>query len=368
MAPRNTLELQVAQIWEDILNVSRVGVMDRFFEIGGNSLLAVRLMTRIEKQFGKELPLATLFQASTVEQLASVLSQQVGPETWRPLVAIQPKGTRAPFFCVHPIGGTVLLYYDLARYLGEDQPFYAMQAPGLLAEDDCQTSIDDMAMLYNRELREVQPSGPYRLGGYSFGGIVAFEMAQQLLRDGQSVELVALFDGGAPKNVAKLSGEVEDALILAELLKERAHMSGQELQLPHEEILGTAPEERLSHVVNVAKNAGVVPIELELDWVKRFLWGFKLRAGAASRYMPSIYPGRITFFRSTERDQDTIKTMQHAGVDLNDHTFGWSEFSAEPIEVIFVPGYHETLMLEPNVQTLAERLRLCLDRSEPTRI
>jgi amino acid adenylation domain-containing protein len=368
VAPRNTLELQLAQIWEDILNISRASVMDKFFEIGGNSILAVRLMRRIEKQFGKELPLAMLFQAPTIEQLASVLSQYVGPEAWRPLVAIQPRGTRPPFFCVHPIGGTVLCYYDLARYLGEDQPFYAMQAPGLLTEEDRQTSIEEMATLYNRELREVQPSGPYRLGGYSFGGIVAFEMAQQLLRDGESVALVALFDGGAPKNVAKLSGEIEDALILAELLKERARSSGQELQLPHEEIFSTAPEERLSHVLNLAKTAGVVPMEVELDWIKRFLHGFKLRAGAASRYMPSVYPGCLTYFRSTDRDQDTIKTMQHAGVDLNDHTFGWSEFSAEPIEVIFVPGYHETLMLEPYVQTLAERLRWCLDRSKSTNL
>jgi amino acid adenylation domain-containing protein len=364
VAPRNTVELELAHIWEDTLNLPRVGVTDKFFEIGGNSFLAVRLMSRIEKQFGKELPLATLFQAPTVEQLASAVHQHVGPEAWRPLVAIQPRGARPPFFCIHPIGGTVLCYYDLARHLGEDQPFYALQAPGLLEEEDCQTSIEDMATRYIRELREVQPSGPYWLGGYSFGGVVAFEMAQQLLRDGQSVALLALFDGGAPNYASRVSDEVEDSLILAELLKERARNSGQELRIPHEEILATMPEDRLSHVLNMAKTAGVVPVEIELEWVTRFLRGFKLRAEAASRYMPRIFPGRLTFFRSTEVDRDTVKTMERMGVDLNDLTRGWSELSAEPIEVIRIPGYHETLMLEPYVQKLAESLRSYLNQPE----
>ena len=134
MAPRTPLEALIAEIWQDVLEVDRVGVYDNFFDIGGHSLLAVRLFAQIEKAFGRQLPLATLFQAPTVEQLASILRQEGWSAPWSCLVEIQPGGSKPPFFCIHSSGGHIgLSYYELARHLGSDQPLYGLQALGWTA-------------------------------------------------------------------------------------------------------------------------------------------------------------------------------------------------------------------------------------------
>ncbi|MCP4660889.1 MAG: AMP-binding protein, partial [bacterium] len=128
-APRDLVELRLTRIWEELLGVARVGIRTRFFDLGGYSLLAVRLMARIRQEFGRDLPLATLFQEGTIEHLAAILRRE-GDETRRKaLVAIRPEGSGRPFFCVHPVGGNVLCYSDLARHLGGDSPFYGLQVP-----------------------------------------------------------------------------------------------------------------------------------------------------------------------------------------------------------------------------------------------
>ena len=197
VAPRDTLELQLVQIWEDILGLRPVGVTDNFFDLGGHSLLAVRLIARIHKQFGQKLPLPTLFQGATIEQLAGVLRRSPTPLRCSPLVGIHLGGSGRPFFCVHPVGGSILCYAGLSRRLGPDQPFYGLQHPGLDGEWAPYTRIEEMASDYLTALRAVQPEGPYLLGGWSLGGIVAFEMAQQLEARGQKVALLALLDASA---------------------------------------------------------------------------------------------------------------------------------------------------------------------------
>src|SRR5205807_4621015 len=144
------------------------------------------LFAQIEEQLGKRLPLATLFQAPTVAQLAGILKKENAP-SWSSLVSIQTLGSRLPFFCVHAVGGNVLEYYDLARHLGSDQPFYGLQSQGLDGKQAPLTRIEEMAAYYIKEIRKVQPEGPYAVGGRSFGGIVAFEMACQLHAQGQEV-------------------------------------------------------------------------------------------------------------------------------------------------------------------------------------
>jgi acyl carrier protein len=194
VAPRDTLELQLAQIWEDVLNVRPIGVTDNFFTLGGHSLLAVRLIALLQQQFEQNLPLATLFLAPTIEHLASTLGQPMDERQWSPLVKIQSGGSKRPFFCVPGAGGNVIYFYHLARYLGSDQPFYDLQARGLDGEQMPHAQVEDMAAYYIEALQTVQPQGPYLLGGHSFGSYVAFEMALQLLHQGQEVAMLAILD------------------------------------------------------------------------------------------------------------------------------------------------------------------------------
>jgi pimeloyl-ACP methyl ester carboxylesterase len=203
-------------------------VKDDFFNLGGDSLSAVRLMLEIEQHFGQKLSLATLFPSSTIEHLASILRQATGSRLSSPLVAIQPSGAKPPFFCVHPIGGNVLCYLDLARHLGEDQPFYGLQASGIDGEGEPKSRIEGMAGYYIEAIREIQPQGPYLLGGWSFGGVVAFEMAQQLHSSGEQVALLALIDSSARHHNSQAM-EVDTAATLAWFAKIWAVILGRSL-------------------------------------------------------------------------------------------------------------------------------------------
>jgi acyl carrier protein len=185
---------QLAHIWQKFLRVGSIGLDQNYFDLGGDSSLAVQMFAEIEKTFGIKLPLATLYEAPTIEELSRLLRDQTSDSGWSPLVAIQPTGSRPPLFCMHPHGGNVLLYRDLSRHLGSDQPFYGLQSQGLDGTTPPLTQVADMAALYVKEIRRVQPHGPYYLGGYCLGGAIAFEMAQQLQADGEPVALVALFD------------------------------------------------------------------------------------------------------------------------------------------------------------------------------
>ena len=198
VAGRDALEAQLVNLWENILCVHPIGITDDFFSLGGHSLLGVRLFAQIEEKFGKRLPLTTLFQAPTIEQLAEVLRRDSWSPPWSSLVPIQPGGSRPAFYCVHEYDGNVLHYRELARALGPDQPFFGLQAQGADGKRPPLSRFEDIAAHYVEEIRAFQPEGPYVLGGSSYGGLVAFEMAQQLYAQGQKVALLALFDTWSP--------------------------------------------------------------------------------------------------------------------------------------------------------------------------
>ena len=206
VAPRNELERQITEIWEELLEIQSISIRDDFFELDGDSLQAVDLFAQIERQFGKKLPISTLFQAGTVEALAQIIAQgedlALKPDkseaSWSSLVEIQPNGTKPPLFCIHALGGGVLCYRELAMYLGTEQPVYGLQPRGLDGKQPPLTKVEDMASHYLEEIQRVQPQGPYFLAGYSFGGVIAFEMAQQLHKQGEKVDLLAMIDTCRP--------------------------------------------------------------------------------------------------------------------------------------------------------------------------
>ncbi len=213
LAPRSQAEQALAAIWAQVLGLERVGVEDNFFELGGHSLLAIRLFAAIEAELGKRLPLAALFEGPSIARLAELLSRDGWVPPWSPLVPIQPEGSRPPLFCIHGGGSQVLIYRNLAVRLGREQPLYGLQPVGLDGRQPGLERVEDMAATYLQAIRTRQPCGPYYLAGLSFGGVVAFEMAQQLRAQGQEVALLALFDTQLEASLADLESARRRSLL-----------------------------------------------------------------------------------------------------------------------------------------------------------
>jgi thioesterase domain-containing protein/acyl carrier protein len=341
VAPRDSVELQLVQIWERLLGTRPIGVTDNFFELGGHSLIAVRLMGRIQDRFQRELPLATLFQRATIEQLAQVLRDQQGTLPQSSLVEMRA-GTSRPLFCVHPVGGTVLGYHRLAHLLSPEQSVYGLQARGLYADEEPHTRIEEMAADYIEALRAVQPQGPYLLAGHSMGGVIAFEMSQQLQTHGQEVALLALMDSWAPVYIP----EHDDVMLLVQF--------AQELNLPvtTDDLSHRHPDEQLTYMVEQAQLAHALPPGVGIEQARRLLHLYKNNVRAIRSYVPQLNQCRITLFRSSE---------QLTGTSL-DPASGWRSLTAQELEIHDVPGNHVTMNIEPHVKTLAERLQNCIDQ------
>ncbi|MFZ0638726.1 MAG: alpha/beta fold hydrolase, partial [Candidatus Acidiferrales bacterium] len=347
VAPRDDLELQLTRIWEEVLRVRPIGVRDNFFELGGHSLLAIRLFALIEIRLGRKLPLTAVFQGATVEHLVGVLRQQTtrGPQS--SLVPIQPGGSKRPLFLVHPAGGHVFPYVHLAQFLGPDQPCYGLQAKGLEDGQDPHTRIEDMATYYIQALQTMQPTGPYLLGGWSMGGVVAFEMAQQLHAQGQRVALLALLDGRIPTPEETFPDEDANVILLVE------RYFGISFG-PMESLAQLSKDEQLAFILERAKSAGLVPAELDVSQARRFVELLRSDLRATQNYGLHLYPGRVTLFKASE-------TPEGASPDA---TLGWSAWASGGVEVHIVPGNHANLVYEPHVEVLAEKLTACLKQSQ----
>jgi amino acid adenylation domain-containing protein len=348
VAPRDELELQLTKIWEKVLGKKPIGIRDNFFELGGHSLLAVRLFAQIEKTFGKDLPLATLFQAPTVEQIANIFRQKEWSAPWSSLVAIQPEGSKPPLFAVHSGGGNVLNYRNLARYLGSDQPFYALQAQGLDGKQAPHTLIKDIAAHYVKAICSLQPEGPYFLGGHCFGGIVAFEMAQQLHAQGQPVALLAFFDTGGPNFRSTFSRRF--SLLLMNLLqlefKEKLSYIWQRVDwnLKTNRKIPEPIRNTYLYLRGVHRSPVASYIQEVLDALNH----------ARRNYVPQAYLGQVTLF---------LGKLSGLSASHDPHV-GWGEVALGGVEVHEVPGHHINMLEEPHIQVLAEKLKACLDKAQ----
>ncbi|HYO16637.1 MAG TPA: non-ribosomal peptide synthase/polyketide synthase [Thermoanaerobaculia bacterium] len=353
LAPRDTLELRLARIWEELLGVERVGVRDSFFELGGHSLLAVRLMARIARLAGRELPLSTLFQAPTVEQMARLLRAGEPSTPWTPLVPLREAeaGSRTPFFCVHPIGGSVFCYRDLAGRLGADQPFYGLQARGLSNGDAPHCGVSEMAAEYLAAIRTVQPHGPYLLGGWSFGALVALEMARQLEEKGERVGLLALIDAAPAERDAAELPELDEVAALQLLAGDLAGLAGRPLEIAETELASLAPEERPGRLLERATALGLLPPDLSVEQVRHLTRLYQANARAMVSYALPACDSRITLLLGTESP-----SRERVGE--------WRRIAAGDLEVLEIPGDHYTLLREPRVGDLAAALRSHIDRAQ----
>ena len=317
------IESVLCEWWRELLGVEQAGLDDDFFDLGGHSLIAVRLFSKIKKTFRLDLGLSTLFEMRTIRQLAGLIrkagtSSIPGVAPSSATVASRHQGPRLPLFVVFGLGGDVTAFNEVSHYLGEDQPVFALQPQGLDNREHVLTGVEDMAAYYLRRVRDVQSHGPYCLAGHSFGGFVVFEMAQQLHAAGETVSLLGLLD-----TTGFLSGD------------------GLRHAMKRGVSLLTVKLHHLLHKLRVLPASGVP----DLKTVNRF---------AASTYRPTIYQGRLTIFRSVSRNL----------LEGADELFGWERLAAGGIEVQDVTGNHLDMLREPNVRMLAEKLRACLDRTQ----
>jgi len=414
--PRDVLERQLVAIWEELLGVQPIGVTERFFDIGGSSLLAVRLLERINARIGQQIPVTALFEAPTVAQLADLLRERGWPGVLRladrlpqvrePIVAIKPGGTKRPFFFVAPLGGVLPSNMlagplDLAAHFDPQQPYYGVQLPGLahwllpgldlnrvpgparlaalLSQHRPNRRIVEAAAAEClRALQQVQPAGPYRLGGFSTGGVLAFEIAQQLGRQGQPVGLLALVDTTSAG--LGLTDEADDeadersnatlpaglASALAELpapdMAELAWFIGRDLgagrlakDLPelHADLQQLDDDQRWHYAAEQLRSANAAR-DATPDEISKLFATYRLNKLSLSyvlaSYAPQVYPGRITYFKASQVYAPTDSTLT-----------GWERFSAEPLERYISPGDHGTLFQEPHVRVLVRLIQTCLD-------
>ncbi|GAB1539219.1 hypothetical protein NUACC21_18850 [Scytonema sp. NUACC21] len=373
--PRTPIELKLATIWTKVFNTESVGIHENFFDLGGNSLLAVSLLERINKQFERNLPLSTLFLNPTIESLATCLSPETDSLPWSPLVAIQPAGSNPPFFCVHPIFGVIFPYYELAHHLGKNQPFYGLQPIGIDGESSPLTRIEDMAAYYIEALRRVQPKGPYCLGGWSFGGWIAFEMAQQLQRSGEEVALLAVLDTSAPiKGKLPSFGNsfkfflttavryiwpflFDYFFLIADFSKNRLNSLTSRFPFFHK-FMRWLETKLFSHIIlKESTAANLISDESKLRILREFairpmLRVFYANSQAVLNYVPQAYPKPITLF----------KTGQNSSIGGGDASMGWDELAVGGTEIHTIPGNHLTMLKPPHIQFLAAQLRACIEK------
>jgi thioesterase domain-containing protein/acyl carrier protein len=330
VAPRDAVESQLVKMWEQVLGKRPVGVRDNFFELGGHSLLAVRLMGKVEKTFGKQLPLTSLVQAPTIEQFAELLRHDAASDLWSSMIPLQAEGTKPTFFFVHGLGGTVLRFHELARRMVPDQPFYGIQAPGLNGQQPCLKDVNQYADYYLEQLVGVQPQGPYYLGGYSFGGLVAMEMGRRLLAQGREIALLALVDTypGVPKSSGSLLNT----------------------------FLGFSTSQKLAYAKKrIKRYRKGIKRRIDLLRMPRALKEVREAcAEAERRYVAQPYPGKVVLFRASEKALRGVDDVQG----------GWSQYAAGGIEIHEIDADHGNILNEPQVRHLAEALRASLEQAQ----
>jgi amino acid adenylation domain-containing protein len=379
--PRTPVEARLVDIWSQLLGAGEVGVHDNFFDLGGHSLLIPQLTSMIRDAFHVELPLIQLFESPTIAQLAEriipLLQEDSMTELWEevfekypalleiianarrasygpdaftkeaatrsPLLRLSPHGSRSPFFCVHPISGGATCYRDLAQSLEADRPFYGLQARGLSGEEEPYDNVVDMAAHYVAAIRSIQPEGPYHLGGWSFGGLVAFETARRLWAEGQSTGVLALIDTRLSTDEER--AEADDASLLADLFDSVSGCSVEQLR-------GLELDEQLKFVLQRLKISELAPQSLGFPWFRAYFKVYRANYLARVRYSPDRYDGPASIFVAGER----LAQATHS------QALGWERVVAGVIETHVVPGTHSNIINQPYVQVLANRLRTCLER------
>jgi amino acid adenylation domain-containing protein len=372
--PQTEAEKTLVKIWQEALSLDEVGIHDDFFELGGQSLSAVTVVTKIEQAFGTRLPLASLIEAPTIRQLAELVSGNRSSRSWSALVALDKSGTKPPIFLFHSHGGNILEYYPLARRLSKDskskgkdedkdRPVYALQSRGLDGSIIEEPRVEEMASYYLKEIRSVQPHGPYYLGGFCLGGMLALEAAQQLQREGEPVDLVFMINAPTA-NYLHYPPETN-------FIKRLFYQWHSRLALELSYLTNRSQEHRTTYLWARGKRVReVCQVRAEMFWDKlvnrgnrpapqhSLAYHLEHLAMAYDRaweaYEPKPYEGRVLQIRAGR---------QPLGI-RPDPTLGWSELLTGEFTIETIPGFRQNLLDEPTVGSLASSIQNTLDKCE----
>jgi amino acid adenylation domain-containing protein len=352
VSPEGEVETQIKNIWEETLGISPISVEANFFEMGGSSLNALRIFTRINHEIGTHLPLAILLKNPTIRALSQSVQngeesvQDDGP-TWRPIVTLQPDNGsgRTPFFGVHGRDGNILFYRKIAELLGKDQPFYAIQSQGLDGSKIEHKTVTDIARYYLTEMKKVQPYGPYIVGGFSFGGVCALEIAQLLRQQGDEVAMVAMFDTYNPAKAPKL---ISVADRIRHRLRERDALSiNRILQFLARRTRGKTADYLLrwnEYIHRFKMNRNALALSGIIDNANLHIRMIHERAFLS--FQPRPFDGGIALFRPLT-DLPGYKY---------DKDLGWGSIAKGGVEVHAIPGTHDTIFSNENAPFLAKAL------------
>ena len=369
VAPRDEIESQLASIWQEVLGVPNLGIHDNFFELGGHSLLAIQLFAAIEEKFGKKLPLATLFEAPTIEQLAKIFRPSEQPANVDSLVLIKSGDAYPPLFLVHDADGETILYLNLARQLQPERPVYGLRPHSKEGYPILHTRFADMVNHYIEKIRTIQPEGPYLLGGLCAGGVLAFEIAVQLQAQGQKVALVALIDSldvEAPPRIGRIANQRLNRF--SEVLSQNKELTGLQrvgyiLKAVKGKVNNLITYEVQTKIENARDKFKVMLYRYYLDKglpLPQFLQNLSVRTVykyAKKGYMPQPFQGRLALFRASEGEG-----AEEPAINLtSDPLLGWGKRATEGVEVYDITGSHSSMLQEPYVQVMAEKLQSFLN-------
>ena len=350
--PRDVIERQLAHLWQATLGIPEISIRANFFSLGAGSLAALRLITRINRVFAMDLGLASLVSAETIEGLAQVIQARFAPNTDSSLVPLQPHGRRPPLFILHGVGGNVISFHGLAARLGEAQPVYGIQAQSLVGREPALLRLEDLAAYYVRDLRRVQPRGPYHLLGYSFGGTLALEMARQLQSEGEEVALLGMLDARTRQYDQTMARSAPAPARLNQRLHRLRGNTGRLTSLARlHYIFGKLHTRAIRFSCKAAAKLGLRRVPA---WMRS---AYDINLVAIENYRPEPYDGRLVLFRASDQE--------HAG---GAYDLGWGQLVEQGVEIHDLPGDHERLFLEPNIDQLAEQLRDLLQRRMAVRV
>ncbi|PEY73224.1 non-ribosomal peptide synthetase [Bacillus thuringiensis] len=357
--PRNLIELELVHLWREILNEENIGIYDSFLDLGGDSLLGLRMVAEIQKRFQHSLTLLQLYEYQTIEKIAeSIRLDMDNLNKSRTLIPLKTEGSRPPFFCMHPGTGDVICYVHLVRALHPDQPFYGLQAPGFEDEQVPLSRIPKMASLYIKSIQEVQPKGPYYLGGWSFGGLVAYEVGRQLQELGEEVAFIGMFDTTAMLHTYKDTSHFDEKKLLPIFAKELVYKFGIEEPIYSKDTNMNDPMSVLAPIVYKALENGEMLNHhgaTDITDVLRIFKVFRACREAVYYYNPQSHLQRVTLYRTTDNVEMFHGPNRH-------ETLGWGEVVSS-VSVVDTIGDHLTMIQRPEYAAELAR-KLCQDLQE----